>query len=456
MNVEMTLGRRNSSETAVELLRHLTALEIRYALLHGFDRLDTAAHDIDIVVHPADVRRCIDELRAWDVFSLVQVLRYEATGLGLVLARCDDVWEAFTLDVTTDYRWSGRIFLTNAELLARRRLVDGVWRANARVELSFLLLKKFVEKGEVPAHQQERIATLARTPGTDAAAVYRELLGEEMGAGTHAAILAGDWTSVLGRTREIRHVMRQRAAAKHPARVIQYWTAELARRLGRVLRPTGVLVALLGPDGAGKSTIAAELCRTTFGPFRRTRRFHFRPGLVAGRAANDGPTAARPPRGTVASIAKLFLYLADVWAGHLLIVRPALSRSTLVVFDRYFHDLLVDERRYAYGGPKRLLAWAARLVPRPDLFLFVVADPRSIQDRKGELTERDARTRIAAYLELAQIVGGTVIYGDSGVDAAVCEAQNALSAAMSRRAGRCAERRPARERRIGDRTESSV
>jgi thymidylate kinase len=441
MNLEISAAPPIAPAIAIDLLRHLTTLDVRYVLLHGSDRLEECgSHDLDVAVHPADVPRCIDAVREWNGFALVQVLHYEATGIGLVLARCEGAWEAITLDVTTDYRCSGRVFLTGPELLAGRVLADGVWRAAPDVELAFLLLKKFVEKGAIPAHQRARIAALTQMLGGKGAAVYRSLLGVRAGDALHRAIVSGQWPLVIDRTRDVARTMRRRAAAKAPARVVRYWGAELARRVGRLLHPTGVLVALLGPDGAGKSTIAAELCDTTSGPFRRTRRFHFRPGLLAGSAAGRGPTAARPPRGTAASIAKLFLYLADVWAGYLFVIRPALSRSTLVVFDRYFHDLLVDERRYAYGGPKCLLAWASVFVPAPDLFLFVVADPRSIQERKGELTAREAEVRVASYLELARAANGRVIHADSGVAAAVSEAQEALIAAMSRRAVKSADR----------------
>jgi thymidylate kinase len=354
-----------------------------------------------------------------------------------------------TLDVTTDYRWGGRIFLTGSELLAGRHLADGIWRAAADVELAFLLVKKLVEKGDFPVHQRERIEALTRMRGDQSAAVYRDLFGLPAGGEIRTAILAGEWPLVVARTQALARLLRARAAAKHPSRIAGYWGAELGRRVRRLLSPTGVCVALLGPDGAGKSTIAAQLGETTIGPFRRVRRFHFRPRLLAGNTVDNGPGAVREPRGTLASLAKLLLYLVDVWVGYVLVIRPALCRSTLVVFDRYFHDLLVDERRYAYGGPRRLLAWACRLVPAPDLFLFVVADPVQIQERKGELTARQAEGRIVAYLALADEVGGRVIRADTA-DAAVLEVQRALIATMSDRAGRAAfGHRHARLRRIG-------
>jgi len=96
--------------------------------------------------------------------------------------------------------------------------------------------------------------------------------------------------------------------------------------------------------------------------FRRTGYFHLRPRVFAG-----GGTAvlqvtaphALPARGKLASLAKLGYFISDYVAGYVLRVWPLAIRSTLVLFDRYFHDLLVDPHRYRYGGSMLFARWAA-------------------------------------------------------------------------------------------------
>src|SRR5437660_1236549 len=95
--------------------------------------------------------------------------------------------------------------------------------------------------------------------------------------------------------------------------------------------------------------------------FIPSRIFHWRPGLVWQR--NDmrrivTDPHGKPAHGTLKSIAALIAFFLDYWLGFLLVIRPMLAKSTVVLFDRYFHDLFVEPLRYRYGGP----SWLARLL----------------------------------------------------------------------------------------------
>ncbi len=54
----------------------------------------------------------------------------------------------------------------------------------------------------------------------------------------------------------------------------------------------------------------------------------------------------KPPRGFLFSIFKLLYWAVDYWYGYLAVIRPDPSNPTLVMFDRYYHDVLVDPERY--------------------------------------------------------------------------------------------------------------
>src|SRR5690606_38742347 len=111
--------------------------------------------------------------------------------------------------------------------------------------------------------------------------------------------------------------------------------------------PRGLAIALLGPDGSGKSSVVEGLVRELAPHFTGWGRMHFRPNF--GRKDNTDPVPephAKAPRGRVASVAKLGYYLADYWLGYAFHVVPAVARGQLLVFDRYYHDLLVDPARY--------------------------------------------------------------------------------------------------------------
>ncbi|HEY0664370.1 MAG TPA: DapH/DapD/GlmU-related protein, partial [Thiobacillaceae bacterium] len=207
-----------------------------------------------------------------------------------------------------------------------------------------------------------------------------------------------DWAPVHRALPQLRRALHRSAP-----RSLRDLAGEGLRRLERVLRPTGLSVAVLGPDGCGKSSVIDRLLTELTPVFRRTGCFHLRPRLFS-----DGSTAAlpvtrphaQPARGAVASVAKLAYFMVDYAFGWLVRVWPSAIRSTLVVFDRYYHDLLVDPRRFRYGGPARVARWAAYCVPAPDMWVLLDAPAEILQRRKSEVSIGESERQRRAYLRL--------------------------------------------------------
>jgi len=163
------------------------------------------------------------------------------------------------------------------------------------------------------------------------------------------------------------------------------------------------MVVFLGADGSGKSSVIERITADLAPSFRRTRYFHLRPGIGTkqhGGAPVTDPHA-QPARGWVGSVAKIGYLLFDYTVGWWVKVRPLLVRSTLVIFDRYYHDILVDPRRYRYGGPMGLAGLVGRLIPKPDLWILLDAPPEVLQARKQEVPFEETTRQRDAYLALS-------------------------------------------------------
>jgi thymidylate kinase len=74
-----------------------------------------------------------------------------------------------------------------------------------------------------------------------------------------------------------------------------------------------------------------------------------------------------------------------------------------VIFDRYHADLLVDPKRYRYGGPMCLARLASRLMPQPDLVIFLDAEPEVLLARKQEVSQKALEKSREKYLELCKM-----------------------------------------------------
>lgn len=190
---------------------------------------------------------------------------------------------------------------------------------------------------------------------------------------------------------------------------------EWLRIFRRVTRPTGFVVAILGPDGSGKTTVIEHIEKEFACAFRGIRRFHLRPhfGRAAGGTTVSDPHA-QDPRGRLASCLKIGMFVADYWSSWLRQVMPSKIRSTLIVFDRYYHDLLVDRRRYRLPERFALPRWMSSLIPQPDLWLVLDAPAEQLVARKGEISLESARSLTTAYAALAHRLPNAVVIDSGG------------------------------------------
>jgi thymidylate kinase len=184
------------------------------------------------------------------------------------------------------------------------------------------------------------------------------------------------------------------------------------RRIGRRLRPTTPWLAVLGPDGSGKTSVIDALTRIWPPDAGVVRRHHWRPHVLGrrpGAVTIVSDPHGKPDRPWCASVAKLVLLLLDWWVGNALVLSRERARGDLVVFDRCFLDLLCDPRRYRYGASLRLARWVSVLVPHPTLVVVLDAPVAVLHSRKLEVPALEVERQRRAYRRLVDQERGAVL-----------------------------------------------
>jgi len=204
---------------------------------------------------------------------------------------------------------------------------------------------------------------------------------------------------------------------RHPLNTAINHFLTLYKHLIFRLKPDGVVVALIGPDGCGKTTaiskIESPLCAVQHKA--EAYKFHLKPGwlpqlhrLFSPRQwRKPGPVVttvpaphAGKPSGRIGSLFRLIYYLIDYTLGYYVKIYPKKIRHHVVIFDRYYYDFIVDPLRMKINLPTFVMKVFLSIVPKPSVMIYLDADNLTISSRKKELTLSEIDRQRKAYEEL--------------------------------------------------------
>lgn len=433
----------------------------RTCILHGYEGYpEHVGSDVDTITeNPTRVPLVLHDQH---VATVVQASGYKGNYTDftfLLYKRYEDEPVFLTYDAAADYRFRGAIFFGGEEFLRARRPFKFFKVPPADLEFCSYLVRK-VMKGSLDEAQSRRLTQrYAEDP-----AGCEEQLGRFFAEATAKLIVdsarTGDWEPVRSRLEPLRDQLLHTVARGQSPGLLLYRFRTVWRRLRPLIHPPGLMVAFLGVDGAGKSTVMERIERDLASAFARTKAYHKRtfPSALnwirrrwgnrshsqAHRANSESSISTRhgehrrPPRKFAGSLAKLLFWWLDyTLLGYVMDVYPSLTRSTLVLFDRYYHDLLVDARRYRYGGPSWAITWMSRLIPRPDLIILLDASPEVLYARKQEATFADVSRQREAYLNVVEgLPNGHVVDSSKPLDEVISETEQIILDHLAERAAR--------------------
>lgn len=372
---------------------------VPYVLLRGIDELciPTDKQEVDLLVSPENAARALAVIRE---HGYLEIAAWGHAPHRFFVNYFPNEHSWVKLDVVTSlmYGRPTRHLQVEHELLRHRVRIGEIFIPCASDELSTLLLHCMLDKAEFRQHHCERIVTLyerLKEMGTQRPVM--QVLEDSLGwPDIESAIQQRDFDWLLTRRKSLARWLRDRQRLSAGARLVsQYVLGKIRPAIAAATQP-GMALAIIAPDGGGKTTLATRLCKV---------------GMLETRYAYSGQSAFASEHPHKRTVLRFLAKLVRQWK---FVGKAGVQRLTgkVVVFDRYVYDRWVTAP--VPKGTLRILrdfllrsCW-----PTPDLVIILDAPGRLLYERKHEHSEALLEQHRAGYKRLAlALPQATVIDG---------------------------------------------
>ncbi len=381
-----------------KFLKYLHNRSLDYAIINGYKELfGDSPHtgDIDLLFRRKDFLRIESILKEFcelEGFKIVQIYHQEVYAENVFIIN-PNTFELLNLDIYGKLHRKQTVYFTETEIFENRTSYNGVSILAAHQECLHYLIKK-IDKNDISTTVFKYLQNL-----------YSKETRCKTSIKTHFKTLSSVVDNAFA-TNNKEHLLEHIEALKKDITVNTKWSLidkikDKVRILKRIVKPTGIGIAFLGPDGSGKSTIIDGLLNKTL-PYRKTAYFHLKPIIINESSTNTLTTNPHEyaPYSKLKSYVKLLFFVYQYNLGWIKNIWPLKIKSTLVIFDRYYDDLIVDRRRYRYGGSKRIAKLIRTFIPKPTLYFVLTTNADVIYGRKQEVDYNELQTQIKNYKAL--------------------------------------------------------
>ncbi|MFR9566536.1 MAG: hypothetical protein SNH13_04685 [Rikenellaceae bacterium] len=403
---------------------------VRYAVLRNYEGLphNNSSRDIDIIIDRGEFNRVRWGLAAtllqddWQLFSWLdngRLITYVCAKM-----REDGGVEMVQWDLFTSTSIHGVVLASANEMLASRAYNGVLYHVSKEWEfLDKYLYNRAVGDAYPAKYQQTRDMVSVSD-------VVRAKIADIFGCdGLHECDrLSGQKLFRRALWRNFRRSPLSTLTSVISSRVLYLWLFLTSR--------TSPCISFTGADGVGKTTVIDTLRQQIAGVYgEATEYFHFRPLLIpnigdvaesAGVMRGVDRDYASPHRskrkGVVSSLLRLCYYTLDYVVGYWVEVKPHRKLTKVIIFDRYFSDVVVDSRRSSiYLNTKFLYLWSRLFIPRFRYNFLITATPTTIRQRKQELESEQIESINAKMDYLATKKGYYLIHNNGVVEVCVAE-----------------------------------
>lgn len=368
--------------------------ETEYAVLRNFEGLPyhNNSRDIDIAIEKSELRKIRPQLISlieqceWCIVTYLNSDRLVTWVCGVV--HKDNSVDLVQLDFFYHTSIFGIVLIENKEILKHRLFNGQIYHADK----AFEFLDKYVYDRAVGASYPDKYKNTRQAAENDPQ--VEKLIVNVFGINNLAAC------DKARKKKLLKAALKWNFYRFGWRTIAHYLQFEYHHIKNYLCSNTGFSIGFTGPDGSGKTTVIDLLIENLGDVFRKAHAYyHFRPTLFsnlgevaqsAGMKKNVDRDFCKPHRGretgTFSSLARLLYYSTDYIIGYWIKVKSVIRITRIVIFDRYYTDIICDSRRSRiYLNPKFLYGFGKLFIPSLDYNILLTASSDAIFARKREL-----------------------------------------------------------------------
>lgn len=412
----------NHAEALKSVFEALDSNNIKWMIMRNYEGLPeiNTSKDIDIAIPRADwkkARKVIYSVLKERGFSHVLFTKFQSILCHTFYKFEGDEVIALKIDIFACYEWRGAEYISFEKLYSRSKIYNGMHVPDEVMDAVMLFLKPLLLGGVIKEKYEKIYKEIIPQNAQESKQILSEILGEHEAEYLVNLVIEQKNSEIKEQYKTVRKKLWTKNFVKHPlctvGRLVQHYWIEMRRRIFTFRND---VFAVLGSDGVGKSTFLelwkALLVEHVPMEEKSIDIIHFRPNilpnikkLLLGKKFDESkedfnsPHRAQPA-GTMSSLMRLSYYWLDYIIGVPIKLKKARLAGKYIVFDRYFHDFLVDPYRARIKLPYGIRKFLFKLVHKPKITFVLLTDAKTIFQRKQELELEEIERQISCYKRL--------------------------------------------------------